>query len=58
MEDQKGDHKDPIDVTSSPNFADEAANPAVLKGAIDPVYEAKAQTLNGAIQDIGQCTRR
>lgn len=27
--------------------------PVLLKGAIDPVYEGKAQTLNTAIQDIG-----
>ena len=27
--------------------------PTLLKGSIDPVYEGKAQVLNGAIQDIG-----
>ena len=27
--------------------------PTLLKGSIDPVYEAKAQTLNKAIQHIG-----
>ena len=27
--------------------------PVLLKGAIDPVYEGKAQVLNTAIQDIG-----
>ena len=27
--------------------------PTLLKGAIDPVYEAKAQTLNNAAQHIG-----
>lgn len=32
---------------------DDLAAPPVLKGAIDPVYEAKAQLLNDAIQDIG-----
>lgn len=33
-------------------MADVAAPPAVLKG-IDPVYEAKANVLNAAIQEIG-----
>lgn len=27
--------------------------PVLLKGAIDPVYEGKAQVLNSAVQDIG-----
>ena len=32
---------------------DSAAEGGVLKGSIDPVYAAKAQILNNAIQDIG-----
>ena len=48
------DQKDPADVASTPTFDDDVAAPPVLKGAIDPVYEAKAQTLNAAIQDIGR----
>ena len=48
------DHKDPADVAATPTLLeDDIANPAVLAGAIDPVYEAKAQTLNAAIQEIG-----
>ena len=41
-------------VLDSPNLAvDDGAPPAVLKGATDPVYEAKAHLLNAAIQEIG-----
>lgn len=32
---------------------DAAAPPSILQGSTDPVYEAKARTLNGAIQKIG-----
>ena len=38
---------------SSSALDDIAAPPAVLKGSTDPVYEAKARTLNSAIQEIG-----
>lgn len=53
MEDVKEDQKDRADVCATSALADEIAAPAVLKDATDPVYEAKAQTLNGAIQAIG-----
>lgn len=45
-----------VDVSSGYSFNDEpsiADVPTLLKGAIDPVYESKAQVLNNAIQDIG-----
>lgn len=54
MEEQKGQP----DIAPTPAFDDEVATPSVLKGAIDPVYEAKAQTLNAAIQDIGWSASR
>lgn len=54
MEEQKGQS----DIAPTPAFDDEVATPSVLKGAIDPVYEAKAQTLNAAIQDIGWSASR
>ncbi|CAF9935636.1 MAG: hypothetical protein HETSPECPRED_009853 [Heterodermia speciosa] len=47
------DTKDEAEVVSGRSLEDDIAAPAVLKGAIDPVYEAKAQTLNNAIQEIG-----
>lgn len=51
MDDQKGQ----ADVSSTPTLLDDDVTaPPVLKGAIDPVYEAKAQTLNAAIQEIGR----
>ena len=50
MDEQKGQ----ADVASTPTLEDDVAAPPVLKGAVDPVYEAKAQTLNAAIQDIGR----
>lgn len=45
-------------VHSTPSFSNGLPNeeelvPTLLKGAIDPVYEGKAQVLNSAIQDIG-----
>lgn len=47
------DHKGQEVVTTGPSLGEDVVAPPVIKGAIDPVYEAKAQTLNGAIQDIG-----
>ena len=47
------DTKDEAEINSTSGFEDDIAAPPVLKGAIDPVYEAKAHTLNNAIQDIG-----
>ena len=51
------DQKDPLDgAQSGPSLSDDPsieAVPTLLKGAIDPVYEGKAQVLNTAIQDIG-----
>ena len=51
------DQKDPNDsARSGPSLNDDPsieAVPTLLKGAIDPVYEGKAQVLNTAIQDIG-----
>ncbi|MCJ1468126.1 hypothetical protein MMC07_006754 [Pseudocyphellaria aurata] len=54
MADHEADHKDTNVRQDSLSSArpDSAAPPAVLKG-IDPVYEAKANTLNVAIQEIG-----
>lgn len=46
--------KSQADIESAPNLDNDVAAPPVLKGALDPVYEAKAQTLNAAIQDIGR----
>ena len=43
-------------VQGSPSLSDDPsikAVPTLLKGSVDPVYEAKAQTLNNAIQAIG-----
>lgn len=48
------DHKDRQETLSSPTFDDVAAAPPAIKG-VDPVYEAKARTLNAAIQEIGRC---
>ena len=50
MEDRKGQEV----VDSTPSLSEDAAAPPVIKGALDPVYQGKAQTLNAAIQDIGQ----
>lgn len=47
------DDKTEPEITSGTASDDDIAAPPVLKGAIDPVYEAKAQTLNNAVQDIG-----
>jgi len=54
MDDQKGQ----ADIASMPAHDDDVAAPPVLKGSIDPVYQAKAQTLNAAIQDIGRSASR
>ena len=60
--DDKRDHdsksKDAASVTSTHSINNGLPNeeelvPTLLKGSIDPVYEGKAQVLNGAIQDIG-----
>ena len=50
--------KKTAEVESTPSTRNELPNdedlvPVLLKGAIDPVYEGKAQVLNTAIQDIG-----
>lgn len=45
--------KGEAEAASNHSSGDDIAAPPVLKGAIDPVYEAKAQTLNNAIQEIG-----
>ena len=50
--------KKTAEVESTPSTRHELPNdedlvPVLLKGAIDPVYEGKAQVLNTAIQDIG-----
>ena len=50
--------KDALSAHSTPSFNNGLPNeeelvPTLLKGAIDPVYEGKAQVLNSAIQDIG-----
>ncbi len=50
MDDQKGQ----ADIASAPTLDGDVAAPPVLKGAIDTVNEAKPQTLNAAIQDIGR----
>ncbi len=47
------DSKDRPEVSSIPSLTDEAPAPVLSKGAVDPVYEGKAQVLNNAIQDIG-----
>ncbi len=47
------DTKDEPKVSSTPSLATEAPVPVLSKGAVDPVYEAKAQVLNNAIQEIG-----
>ena len=43
----------PKESKESSHDLDSAAEGGVLKGSIDPVYAAKAQILNNAIQDIG-----
>lgn len=45
--------KNPKESIESSQDLDTAAEGGVLKGSIDPVYAAKAQVLNNAIQDIG-----
>ena len=55
---EHGDSKDSADVRSIPSNNNGLVHegelvPVLLKGAIDPVYEGKAQVLNTAIQDIG-----
>ena len=52
MDEQKGQAD--VASTPTPTLEDDVAAPPVLKGAVDPVYEAKAQTLNAAIQEIGR----
>ena len=50
------DPKEDPKVGTVPGIQDDASVeevPTLLKGAIDPVYEAKAQTLNNASQNIG-----
>lgn len=52
------DSKNPADVESISSTRNGLPNegelvPVLLKGAIDPVYEGKAQVLNTAIQEIG-----
>ena len=47
------DSKNEPDVSSAPSLTDEVPPPVLSKGAVDPVYEAKAQVLNNAIQEIG-----
>ena len=52
------DSKYTAEVDSYPSARNDLPNdaelvPVLLKGAIDPVYEGKAQVLNTAIQDIG-----
>lgn len=47
------DSKDGPEVSSIPSLTDEAPASVLSKGAVDPVYEGKAQVLNNAIQDIG-----
>lgn len=43
-------HERGISMSDDPSIE---AVPTLLQGTIDPVYEAKAQVLNTAIQDIG-----
>lgn len=46
--------KEPATRLDSNSVIDDiAAPPAVLNGSTDPIYEAKARTLNSAIQEIG-----
>ncbi len=47
------DFKAESNVSSIPGLADEAPPSVLSEGAVDPVYEGKAQVLNNAIQDIG-----
>lgn len=49
MGDAKGER---TGVAYTPSLSEDAAAPAVLKG-LDPVYQAKAEVLNAAIQEIG-----
>ena len=52
-EDEDMDQKSEAELPSASHSDDDIAASPVLKGAVDPVYEAKAHTLNKAIQDIG-----
>lgn len=45
-------HPDEHMVQDTPELGTDTAA-ALPKGTLDPVYEAKAHTLNNAIQDIG-----
>lgn len=45
--------KDDLEDESRHSVSENVAASPVLQGTIDPVYEAKAHTLNGAIQNIG-----
>ena len=49
MESTKGE---PENAVYTPSLSEDVAPPAVLKG-LDPVYQAKAEVLNAAIQEIG-----
>jgi len=54
MDEQKGQ----ADIASTLTLDDDVSALPALKGAIDPLYKAKAQTLNAAIQDIGRSASR
>ncbi|KAI9861025.1 MAG: hypothetical protein M1824_002791 [Vezdaea acicularis] len=47
------DAKEKDESVVAPSLLEDAPAPAIPKGTIDPVYEAKAITLNNAIQQIG-----
>ncbi|KAL8861299.1 MAG: hypothetical protein Q9178_002171 [Gyalolechia marmorata] len=53
MTDLKRDVKDEPELTDTGSLDDTRTTPVLDRGTVDPVYQAKAQVLNNAIQQIG-----